>query len=199
MGMMPVGTVAAWLSALQALLPRGFIWPRGRDATLTRVLDGAAAGLSRLDGESPRLLAELDPRTTAEMLPDWERALGLPDACTGLAPTADQRRSDVVWKYTLRGDLSPAFYIERAARAGFAITVEENHAARCGAFRMGDTLQGERWAYEWKVRAPETTVTPMRIGDTCGTRLRSWGNHRLECLLTPLAPAGTALHFAYGS
>ena len=60
--------------AMQALLPLGQAWPRGEDSALMKVV----RGLCRIWGDfeiraSHLLEQESDPRTTIELLPDWER------------------------------------------------------------------------------------------------------------------------------
>ena len=39
------------------------------------------------------LIDESDPRSTLEMLNDWERAFGLPDSCTDAADTLAERQN----------------------------------------------------------------------------------------------------------
>ena len=68
-----------YVDALAALLPTGPAWPREYDSTL----DGAARRpvaqiWGDVDGRAADLLEiESDPRTTTELLPDWEAAYGL--------------------------------------------------------------------------------------------------------------------------
>jgi hypothetical protein len=45
-----------------------------------------------------RLAGELDPRTTTDLLPEWEAAVGLPDPCLPNATTLDERRQWVLWR-----------------------------------------------------------------------------------------------------
>lgn len=72
---------AAYLAQLRALMPSGAAWPRHDDARLSQLLSGFSAELARIDGRALQLFDEIDPRTTAEMLLDWERVAGLPDPC----------------------------------------------------------------------------------------------------------------------
>jgi uncharacterized protein YmfQ (DUF2313 family) len=65
----------------QNLLPSGPAWSREPDAFTTRLLDAWAQELARIDARVDALIEEADPRTTTELLPDWERNYGLPDEC----------------------------------------------------------------------------------------------------------------------
>jgi uncharacterized protein YmfQ (DUF2313 family) len=75
----------AYLAQLAALLPTGPALPREADSVLMRLLGMPAAELAAVQARVDALLAEADPRITAELLPDWEAAFGLPDDCSPLS------------------------------------------------------------------------------------------------------------------
>ncbi len=104
---------------LQALLPSGAAWPRDQAAILTATLDALAQELGRVDVRMTDLLNEADPRTTNELLADWERSRGLPDPCVTGTLTTDQRRNNLVAKVTNLGGQSPAYFLLVAERMGF--------------------------------------------------------------------------------
>lgn len=104
---------------LQALLPRGAAWPRDPGAVLTNVLDGIAQEFARVDLRVDNLLEEIDPRTTYELLDDWERVHGLPDPCVTDTLTTDQRRANLVTKMTGLGGQSPVYFMQLMERLGF--------------------------------------------------------------------------------
>lgn len=185
---------------MQALLPRGFAWALAPTAWLTRLLSGLAPEFARIHGRVLDLLRESDPRTTFEMLEDWERALGLPDNCTNtLAPTVEARRDNVVAKFIGAGGQSRAYYIAIAARMGYTITIEEFTPFRVGRSRVGDPILGEEWTWVWQVNGPAVSIRYFRTGvSQMGERLRSWeGNGPLECRLNQLKPAHTLIIFSY--
>lgn len=72
----------AYAAALEQMLPPGDALPRG-DSFLRDLLDALAQEFARVESAALNLFDELDPRTTLQLLPDWERVLGLPDDCTG--------------------------------------------------------------------------------------------------------------------
>jgi uncharacterized protein YmfQ (DUF2313 family) len=183
---------------LQALLPSGPIWPRDADATLTRVLGALAQELARVDARLEDLRGEADPRTTWEMLSDWEELCGLPGECWESAATMALRRAAVVTHLTFQGNQTPAFYIDLAAQFGHEITIEEFAPFRAGS-RVGDPLYGEDWAHAWRVWiGAATPVTHFRAGRSgAGERLASWGDDDLECLIEALQPAHTVVLFGY--
>lgn len=186
-------------AALQALLPQGAAWPRDPDALLTEVLDAMAERLAAVQARIVTVLeAESFPPATAELLADWERAFGLPDLCADPADGTAPRRAALVARVIEQGGQSRAYFIAYAAALGFAITITEFTPARIGEATIGTPIYDDAWAHAWRVNAPATTVIESRISlSAIGDPLRDWGNDRLECALSHLKPAHTALIFAY--
>jgi uncharacterized protein YmfQ (DUF2313 family) len=192
-------TSADYLAQLQALLPQGPAWPREADAALTQLLAAWADELARVDGRAADLIEEADPRTTAELLADWERVAGLPDACVAAlagTQTTAQRRAVLVAKLTTIGGQSAAYFIDLAASLGYTITVTE--------FDLHDVednvehpLTAAPWQYAWQVNAAQDTIGTFTVIDTVEDPLAWWGNDLLECVINRLKPAHTHVLFAY--
>jgi uncharacterized protein YmfQ (DUF2313 family) len=104
--------------AFLQMLPQGQAWPKVTvSSVLFRTVDGLCNYWGYVDGRAGDLLEiESDPRTTSELLPDWERNWGLPDPCLPWPPPEDEetRRDWLLWKYTLLGGQSRAFFIDIA-------------------------------------------------------------------------------------
>ena len=190
---------ADYLSQLQALLPQGPAWPREPAALLTRLLDAFAEEFSRVDARADLILTESDPRTTYELLYDWERVAGLPGTCALLAGvnlTVEQRRAALVAKLTERGGQSRAYFIALAARHGFTVTITEHHE-----WSVNDdveaALNGADWNFAWQINAPLNTVIDMTVASNVDTPFAVWGNALLECALSKDKPAHTVALFAY--
>lgn len=170
----------AYARQLANLLPRGAAWSAGMGSWLYRTLQSLAEEMARVHGRALDLMREADPRTTSELLGEWEHMLGLPDPCITGEQTTAQRRAAVLARLTMVGSQSAAFYINVAAKLGYTITISEPAPN------------------VMRVNSPETTVFPFYCGaNGCGDRLREWGNEILECAITPLRPAHVALEFAY--
>lgn len=67
----------AYARMLAALLPPGRVWRRHVGSGIQRVLLGSADELARVEARGQDLLRESDPRTADELLPEFERELGL--------------------------------------------------------------------------------------------------------------------------
>lgn len=189
-----------YIEQLSSLLPPGLAIRRETDTDVYKLLTALAEELARVDGRGDDLLRESDPRTTLEMLTDWETQVGLPDPCLdGVEQTVQERRNAVVARLTGRGGQSRQFFIDLAASLGYTVTITEFRPFRAGISTAGDALTNGDWIFAWRVNAPETTITPFRAGQsTAGEPLRAWGNERLECAIERVSPAHTILQFAYG-
>lgn len=190
---------ADYLSQLQSLLPQGPAWPREPDALLTRMLDGFAEEFARIDARADQLIDEADPRTTYELLADWERVAGLPGHCAALAAvdlTVEQRRAALVAKLTERGGQSRAYFIALAARLGFTVTITEYHEWSV-LDDVEAALAGPEWNFAWAVNAPLNTVVEWTVESDVEMPFAVWGNELLECAITEDKPAHTVALFVY--
>lgn len=197
----PSYSAADFLSALQALMPRGRVWPKDPDAAQTQVLTGLAPTFQRNSDASIRLLADAFPSATFGLLHEWEESLGLPDPCAGESPTIQGRRAQVLARFAGTGGQSAQYYINFARNLGYTVTVINYTPFRMSQQRMGSPLGGPDWAYTWAVNAPLNTFTSFRMGQSgMGEPLEIWGNTVLQCELTAMQPAHTNLlftHYAY--
>lgn len=193
------GTVAGYIELLAALLPPGVAWRSEDGSTMDDLLGAMAEEFARVDGRADDLHDEADPRTTVELLADWERIAGLPDTClAGATQTMQERRAALVGRLTARGGQSRQFFIDLAASLGYTVTITEFRPFRAGISTAGDALTNGDWIFAWRVNAPETTIVSFRAGlSAAGEPLRTWGNTRLECAIERLAPAHTIVLFGY--
>ncbi|MFN4328294.1 MAG: YmfQ family protein [Limnobacter sp.] len=193
-------TVEDYKALLQSLLPQGLVWNRDEDSNLGRLLQAMAKNLFELDDRAIDLVAEADPRTAVELLPEWEAMAGLPDACVidaGIVQSTQQRRSALLTKLTTVGRQSKDYFIALAAGLGFQVTITEFKSFRAGQSVASDRV-GEQFALAWQVNSALNTVIPFRAGaSVAGDPLGSWSNKPLECLLSRLKPAHTTVIFAY--
>jgi uncharacterized protein YmfQ (DUF2313 family) len=144
-----------YADAMQALLPLGQAWPRDWNGVLMLVV----RGLTRIWGDfeiraSKLLEMESDPRSTIELLPDWERNWGLPDPCYSAPQSIAERQLALVMRMTLEGGQSREFFIKAAAMIGYTITITEYRPFfiamdRCGDSRTIGALPPDPMRNEW--------------------------------------------------
>lgn len=182
------------------LLPPGEAWQPRPDSVLARLLRALGGPLAVLEERARDLIDEADPRTTFELLADWEAALGLPDACLPNPQSDAERRALVLARVAGAASGTPAFFVALAASIGVPIAIEEGRAdpARVNVTRVGDRLNGEVEDLVWTVFAPSTPVIRARVNSArIGDPLSTYGNSLLECVLRRYAPAHTYLRFSY--
>src|SRR5262245_42579282 len=137
------------------MLPQGQAWPRGLDTTLVRTVRGLCEYWGFVDGRAGDLLErESDPRITLELLPDWERAWGLPDPCFPDATSISERQKMLMLKYTLLGGQSRAWFEWVAKWIGFPIKFREHAPFMVGVSRCGKTLDQDGFP-RWQLGPPE--------------------------------------------
>src|SRR6266478_1844372 len=187
--------------ALRNLLPRGLAWPTNPISTLSRVVHGLAQIFGYADGRAADLLEiETDPRSTTELLPEWERAFGLPDNCFPLPPTDEvTRRSNLVSWMTLLGEQSRVFFVKQGLKIGETVEIREFAPYMCGVSRVGDTRilnieNSDPYHFRWQLGPPENrfywTVKILAL-------LPSFTGADLFCLLRRWKPAHTEVLFDY--
>jgi uncharacterized protein YmfQ (DUF2313 family) len=178
----------AYARQLKQLLPPGKLWLLEEDSVLSAFMLGLAEEFARVDARGQALLEEADPRTSTELLAEWERVLGLPDdAVLSIPSTEEGRRLAVVTKLLATGGQSKAYFQALAAVAGYSVSIYDAFGltvARVGRTRAGQRCVGTAWAHTWRV-----TVSPP-TGPALTTQ-------ELERFIRRAAPAHTAVIFTY--
>lgn len=195
---------ADYAGLMAQLLPRGAAWDFAPDGPFAGLLLAFGAEFARLDARVLALVEEADPRTTLELLPDWERVAALPDSCTGAPDNVGERQVALHQKITGLGGQSRADFIEIAARIGYEIEIEEHRPFRAG-MACNQPATDEAWAHAWTVEVQppdglfeaEEFIAHFKVGDRVGTRIRGFGSLDLECVISRAAPAHTQVIFAY--
>ena len=190
----------AYREQLHALLPTGPAWSPDSGTVLDELLDAIASQMADVDQSGANLLDEIRPSTTFELLPDWERVVGLPDICSVLGSTVTVRRASLLEKLVSKPTLNPSEFVRIGESFGVTITVEEHDQTRAGTSSALNT-GGGRWRHVWWITIP-TSADAVRFNmlSTFDTPFLSIGrNTEMECRLQNAAPAHTELHIEYNS
>ena len=201
--------VEKYKALVRELLPTGWAWKVWKGSVFAKLLDALAEEPARIEERGFDFLQEMDPRTTFEMLDNWERLLGLPDECTPDGdPSLFERRVRILQKLTTGGGQSIAFFKLIAEQLGYdadIIDVQNFQDFRVGTARVGDRLTNGTaandggWAYTFLVSAPAELTRRFRVGQsTVGDRLVIIENETLECVIRKFAPAHVTVLFAFG-
>jgi uncharacterized protein YmfQ (DUF2313 family) len=197
--------------ALSDLLPYGIAWPRWPSSVLMKTARGLTKYWGDVDDRAADLLeTESDPRITVELLPEWERAWGLPDECLTPPTTIAARQAALIKRMTHIGAQSREYFINLAAEIGYTITISEYSPWMVGYSEVGETSDGlGYWRWEigepeirfyWTVKLGPTNVTWWQYGKAeigvdphCDIEFFE----DIECLFRRLKPAHTYLIFNY--
>lgn len=200
--------------ALLTLLPQGQAWPRDPGSVLVRTCTGLAEYWGFVDARAADLLErESDPRKTIELLPDWEKAWGLPDPCFPSATTLGERQRMLVMFITWLGGQSRAYFQKLMEWLGYTVTIKEFSPFQCGISQVGDTRtpppnspissQNYRWyigppelRFYWTIEVGQATVTWFRCASGqagVDPHVRIGIPEELQCLLQRWKPAHTEL------
>lgn len=187
-----------YLQQLQALLPQGPAWPTSDEAVITKLLESWATELARVDARIEDLISEADPRETSELLGDWERLAGLPDACVTIAQSIEQRRAALVSKLTSLGGQSRTYFINLAASMGYADAKIDEYKPMTCIDDCNDALYSAPDRFFWTINLPSTSgIFIMNCNSTCVDALQAWGDEAIECRINKYKPAHTTAIFAY--
>lgn len=152
---------SAYLRQLKHLLPPGVLLNLEAGSVLSRLLEGLADELARVNARVADLLNESDPRTATETLAEWEAMLALPDErVTEIAVTAAERRVAITQKLIARGGQSVEFFTALCAACGYplnSIDLFADAVLRVG-FRVGDRCYGELYAYTMRLNLGTPTA-----------------------------------------
>ena len=205
-----------YVFAFNRLLPQGQAWNRDPTSVQQQFFHGLNCYWGDVDAAAALLLTtESDPRATLMLLPDWERAWGLPDPCAPVPTSIADRRTALVTKMTLLGGQSRAYFVNLAAALGYTITITEYSPFMTGVSQCGDTSsiynpgdpQHYRWTigpaemrFYWTVHVSDVRYTWFRCSvSQCGVDpLLGIGLAiDLECLIRRYKPAQTDVIFDY--
>lgn len=189
-------TANDFYNQLKALLPPGPAWDDGQSAIASKLLLACADELVRINADIDRLVDEADPRTTLQLLPDYERIFGLPTDCmAGSDQTLQQRRAALLSQMVSVGGQSRAYFIALAASAGYTITITEfrPHTVMSG---VDVPIYGMEFAFIWQVNGA-VSAPPQYSTVLSGVNepLAVWESNLLTCLLNRFKPAHTQIIF----
>lgn len=134
-----------------ALAPKGDCWPTEEDANWVKLWEALAQEYARVDARAVDLYNEAFPDTADELLANWERIVGLPDAFSNPDATLEERRADVLFKLRARGGQSAEYYEDLIDALGYENVVEECFPWAADIGEAGWYLFDEAWLHHFLV------------------------------------------------
>ena len=184
----------AYTGHLKRLLPRGRAW-EGEE--LEALLSAFAASFAEMDGVLSRLLDDILPASTSDLLTDWERVTGLPDDCSEPGAGIGQRRGAVLDQLVTQAGNNSADYVAIAAKLGATITIAEHDRTRARAIAGLDTTNG-KWRFVWWITVQNDSTREFSVESDVNMPIIIFDrNPELECRLQKAKPAHTHLVIGY--
>ena len=188
--------IMQFLSAYQELLPPGPIWETESDENLYLLMEALAIEATRVYTQTDMMVRELRPFSTEQLVPEWEKVLGLPDTCDPPPSSLEARQAAISARFLARGGQTTTYYIGLLKSVfGVDATIDENWPwgvpSRAGdgtdgsGSVCGDPISSLSTALTFRVNVPGSQVGSQEIAD------------RLECLIRRVKPAHTNVIFNY--
>lgn len=141
---------------------------------LTSELNAEGRQLDAFQDSVAALLLEMDPRTTVQLLPDWERVYGLPDQSLITPVTTDARQAALVTKVMQTGGLSATYFQSLLEQAGYTVIIDEPRGFFAGVNRCRDRLYDPTAvSWYWRVRIRRNGKL---VSDADRARVLAWLN-----------------------
>lgn len=192
----PNPSLADFWRATIELLPRGIAWTRNRLSNVGKLVS-VIAQERQTRHQRKLILLEIEsvPTLAVELMPDWERALGLPDPCLPLPGTLAARWAAIADVFFADHPPTPENMIAWAATAGWNITIREQRDFIAGISEAGDTI-GES-DFVWVVTILDQVISFFLAGQAAGGDLLFTFPDiaTLRCVLQRAAPAHTQITF----
>lgn len=185
---------------LKQLHPRGKLWDSllRDDSIYSKLLKGIATEFSRIGDHAADLIDEADPRSTVELLSDWEQAVAIPGDCGYLSATIAARQQILTSKVVEQASDNNQELIDIAELLGFApatITEYESHSVD---LTVDAPIYSEDWRFAIKLSAKEKPVIAFTVQSTVDESLgEELPRTQLECAINKMAPAHCVVIFEY--
>lgn len=153
--------------------------------------------LDQVQTSAGNLLKNVFADSAHELLPDWERVLGIipPDDASATA-----RVAACVAKIRERGGLSIPYFIQLAEDLGYTVEIFEPQVFQAGVGSAYDQLYIEdiRWCWRVDVQDTAPAMYYFLAGQSCaGDSLQALGILDLEEIFEELKPAHTYVYFTH--
>jgi hypothetical protein len=129
------------LEVLQAHFPLGMAWDAFRTAgkNAYALLSALAESFEDAWESLCFLVSELDPRTTDQLIVEWETAVSLPDRCLPTYSTLQERRDWVMWRLNKKRWNTAQDWKDLALLFGFEIDITPGWLVQKRALFWDDT------------------------------------------------------------
>ena len=190
-------------------LPEGVAWIAWRvpGKIARKLMDVFADAYEDCTRALCALIGELDPRTTVQMITEWETAVSLPDPCLPTATTLAERRFWVLWRlnkrrfsteadwhylaslFNLTIAITPGWYVQRPQLFEYRFPMGFDIFPKLGRFRVYIDITNVAFAgFEYGLAGTNVDVGfPIPFGGDVGAF------DQFRCLIERVKPANVVV------
>lgn len=181
--------------AFLKLMHNGIAWSKSEGTNTHSFTRALMPTFERAGMRSNALVAEANPATTHELMPEWEESLGLPDPCQGPAPSLAARKAQIKARFCAQGGQSIPYLKQYAADLGFP-DIEIVEFSPTHSFSNAFLDQAPEFVL--KIIVPTDRIIYFRSGESyAGDHLQEFPENPLECEFRRIVGAHIALLFEY--
>jgi len=169
------------------------------DSTLRKILIGLASEWLNFRSKINEVSNEYNPKTTTQLIDEWEQFVGIPDNCIPVASTIEQRRLNVLLKLAGINATTEKQFKNVASILGYNIEVSNGVSTSTFPLTLPFLLISEASAPFTIVITLPSSIKPSGFPLTFPFTLTSQQPAILDCLFNKLKPANTQLFFRYSN
>lgn len=169
------------------------------DSTLRKILIGLASEWLNFRSKINEVSNEYNPKTTTQLIDEWEQFVGIPDNCIPVASTIEQRRLNVLLKLAGINATTEKQFKNVASILGYNIEVSNGVSTSTFPLTLPFLLISEGSAPFTIVITLPSSIKPSGFPLTFPFTLTSQQPAILDCLFNKLKPANTQLFFRYSN
>ena len=140
---------------------------------------------------------EYDPRSTTNLISEWEEFVGIPDDCLGNTGTLEQRRLNILLKLAGINVTTEQQFINVAAVLGYTVTITNGVDVATFPLTFPIILLGSGEAPFTIIVNLDASLAPSGFPLTFPITLTDGLPELLQCFFEKLKPANTQLIFRY--
>lgn len=168
-------------------------------STLRKILIGLASEWLNFRDKINEVSNQYNPKTTTQLIQEWEEFVGIPDSCIPVASTIEQRRLNILLKLAGINATTENQFKKIAEILGYNIQVSNGASTSTFPLTLPFLLISEASAPYTIVITLPSSIEPSGFPLTFPFTLTAQQPAILNCLFDKLKPANTQLFFRYSN
>lgn len=169
------------------------------DSVFRKILIGLASEWLNFRNKINEVSNQYNPKTTTQLIEEWEEFVGIPDSCIDVASTLEQRRINILLKLSGINVSTETQFKNIALILGYNIEVSNGVATSTFPLTLPFILISEASAPFTIIITLPASIQPQGFPLTLPFTLTASQPEILNCLFNKIKPANTQLFFRYST